>query len=123
MIRFNREDYEMGSQYADLCASTTGPLGALCRSMLAFGWRTMETAPKSTSTPVTMGADKGAHVQGVYILGYMPDMALEPAACVEVIWWEPNEKDGKGCWVSNTETEVNPLLWTYIPFLPRSTMA
>lgn len=78
-------------------------------------WNTMDSVPKSTSTPTP----HGAHVQAVYILGFMPDEALEPEACVEVIWWEPHEKNGLGCWVSNIDEDIRPTMWARIPALPK----
>jgi hypothetical protein len=77
-------------------------------------WQTMDNAPKSTSTP----CPGGNHVRGIYILGLMPDDALDPESCVDVIWWEPHENNEQGCWVSNTETNIHPVLWTHIPALP-----
>jgi hypothetical protein len=78
---------------------------------LNAGWRTMDSAPKSTSTDVR----GGKHVRGVYLLGYCPKEGASPDSCVEVVWWEPNI-DG-GVWY-NGFGEVRPTRWQPLPAPP-----
>lgn len=68
-------------------------------------WEPIETAPKST-------VDENGRVQGVYLLGYCPDEAVDPASCLSVIWWEPLT-DG-GIWYGQEAIEVRPTMWRHI---------
>jgi len=79
----------------------------------AQGWRTMESAPKSTSEDVP----GGKFVRGVYLLGYCPEEGATPLGCIEVIWWEPNENGGKGAWFGGG-FEVKPTHWRPLPAPP-----
>lgn len=77
-------------------------------------WRSMDAAPKS--------AADGNRVEGVYLLGFIPDDDLaDPQACIDVIWWEPllpNSKGGRGKWCANRYSEaceVAPTKWQHLP--------
>jgi hypothetical protein len=77
-------------------------------------WQPIETAPKSVAD--------GSRVDGIYLLGFVPDDDLvDRSAGIRIIWWEPlltgaNGKRGK--WVADgfEETlEVTPTHWQDLP--------
>jgi hypothetical protein len=77
-------------------------------------WQPIDTAPKSTSTPVPGG---GAHVRGAYFLGYCPDeSATDPVSCICICWWEPHI--GKGKWWGEGDYELRPTHWMPLPDPP-----
>lgn len=92
-------------------------LPALVRKVLEAAdraaWRPIRTAPKSTSTPTKWGHD----VHAVYLLGFCPEEGRTPESCVSVIWWEPHENNGKGCWFCDGGFSVSPTLWRPLPRL------
>ncbi len=80
-------------------------------------WQPIETAPKSVAD--------GSRIDGVYLLGFIPDVdAVDPASCIDVIWWEPllpNVRGGRGKWVANRfgdACEVAPTHWRPLPVPP-----
>ena len=82
---------------------------------LRAAWQPIETAPKSTATPVP----DGAYVSGVYLLGFCPDPEtcnLDSAICV--IWWEPLMKGGNGMWYGEGGYEMHPTHWMPLPAAP-----
>ena len=80
-------------------------------------WQPMDVAPKSVAD--------GERVEGIYLLGYIPDADLvDPQACIDVIWWEPllpNSQGGRGKWCANRygeACEVAPTGWQHLPSAP-----
>ena len=77
-------------------------------------WQPMDVAPKSVAD--------GERVEGIYLLGYIPDADLvDPQAYIDVIWWEPllpNSKGERGKWCANRygeACEVAPTGWQHLP--------
>jgi hypothetical protein len=68
-------------------------------------WHDMAVAPRSE---VVDGVTKAK-----FILGYCPDEAITPEACVEVIWWEPLAE--KGAWYGTFGEEMKPTKWAPMP--------
>ena len=78
-------------------------------------WLPIKSAPKSTS----VDSPHGKYVRGVYLLGYCPDESvIDPLGCIDAIWWEPNENNGKGCWYGAGGVEVRPTHWMPLPSPP-----
>ena len=82
-------------------------------------WQPIETAPKSKAD--------GTRVEGIYLLGFVPDEDfVDPASVVKIIWWEPllpNSRGGRGKWCSDgacgdDAIEVKPTLWRPLGPLP-----
>ena len=78
------------------------------------GWRSMDSAPKSTSEDV----EGGKLVLGKYMLGYIPEIAKDPEGCMVVIWWEPNLN--RGCWCSDAGENLKPTHWMPLPAPPQT---
>ena len=77
-------------------------------------WQPIETAPKSTSTPVRCGHI----VKAVYLLGYCPEEGtFDPWSRMEVIWWEPHLDGGR--WQSAADVPIRPTHWMPLPEAPR----
>lgn len=82
-------------------------------------WQPIETAPKS--------AADGRGVEGVYVLGFIPDSELvDPQTCIDVVWWEPllvNSRGGRGRWQSTRHgDEVSPTHWMPLPAAPEEVL-
>lgn len=78
----------------------------LAAALAEQGWRSMDSAPKST-------LDEHGRVRGVFLLGFCPDEAVDPASCLSVIWWEPLT-DG-GVWYGQEAMTVRPTHWMPLP--------
>lgn len=81
------------------------------------GWQPIETAPKSVAD--------GKAVDGVYLLGFVPeDDLVDLKAGIRIIWWEPllcSRYGRRGMWVSDASDqsiEVSPTHWMPLPEAP-----
>lgn len=78
------------------------PQGASVSPRVAEGWRTIDSAPKSTHV--------GRDVRGIYLLGFCPDDAgSDPQQGITVIWWEPLTEGG--VWYGGDAMKVRPTHW------------
>lgn len=105
------------------CARGNCPI-AKPESVAASGrseWQPIENAPKSTFTDSKHGPD----INLICLLGFVPAPALDPASCIEVIYWEPlfraelRHADPKraGAWICDGR-EVKPTYWQPLPSPP-----
>jgi|GEM_PF-2793201 len=81
------------------------------------GWEPIQTAPKSVAD--------GRAVDGVYLLGFVPeDDLVDLKAGIRIIWWEPllcSRHGQRGMWVSDAtdaSIEVSPTHWMPLPEAP-----
>lgn len=75
-------------------------------------WQPITTAPKSTAD--------GRHVNGIYLLGYCPELDMDNLySAICIIWWEPHMNKGKGMWYGEGGYEVHPTHWMPLPEPPK----